>query len=293
MLRQARRNVESPFSPHLSIAANMRVVRRWTYRVDLAYDGTRFAGFARQPGERTVESTLVGALAPLVPELEAVAVGGRTDRGVSAVGQVISFWARAPLDVETIGSAIDRAAPDEVAALSVVEVPRSFHAQHSARHRRYTYLLEDDALDAYVLDAYVSPLIGRRSFDAFARDTPRGKSTVRTLLEARVGEVRVDDRRVLRFDFAADGFLRHQVRVLVASAVRAARTRAPEDELVRFAESGDRRSTAPAADARGLYLVKIGYDAVEPRHGEGRSWPVTVRSSSDIGWLGSIASAFS
>src|SRR5688572_19548755 len=88
----------------------LRFLIRQTYRVTLAYEGAPFTGFARQAGKRTVESVLVASLQPLVPELEVVAVGGRTDSGVSASGQVISFWSRAQLDRSVISDAIDRAA---------------------------------------------------------------------------------------------------------------------------------------------------------------------------------------
>ncbi len=77
---------------------------RTTYRIDLAYDGSDFAGFCRQPGRRSVESVLVQALQPFIPKLSSVACGGRTDRGVHAIGQVISFYCARPLELVTCSS---------------------------------------------------------------------------------------------------------------------------------------------------------------------------------------------
>ena len=99
-------------------------------------------------------------------------------------------------------------------------------------------------------------LRGRRDFYAFARDTPRGARTTRSLSHA---EVRAEQ-GALRFDLEADGFLRRQVRVLVSTALREAQLEAPDDILVRLAASMDRRATAPAAPPEHLTLVAVRYD---------------------------------
>src|SRR5689334_19445803 len=143
---------------------------RHTYRIEIAYRGFGFVGFKRQVGERTVESQLVAALAPLVPDLPKLAAGGRTDKGVSATGQVISFWSRPRLALDRIAQAIDEAAPGEIFALDVREVSRSFHAQFSAKSRRYLFVWPGDADLAPAIDRMLCVLIGRRSFHAFARD---------------------------------------------------------------------------------------------------------------------------
>jgi tRNA pseudouridine38-40 synthase len=170
---------------------------------------------------------------------------------------VISFWSRAALSVAEIGAAIDGAAPGEICALDVREVPRSFHASFSASSRRYVYIAEVDA-DVKRLDRMLTVLLGRRSFHAFARDTPKDKSSVRTLYEAGARAVPEG----ARFDFLADGFLRHQIRVLVATALREAALRSEDDALLFLAESQDRRLTAAPMTPEGLTLVRVGY---EPR----------------------------
>jgi tRNA pseudouridine38-40 synthase len=230
---------------------------RRTYRATIAYDGSRFCGYALQRGQRTVESVLVEALRPLVPELPRLPCGGRTDRGVHATGQVVSFYAREALCLEAVAAAIDGAMPDALALRALSEVPRRFHAGFSAKSRRYVYFCDDGgAEDAARLDAMVRELVGLRCFSAFARSTPPGANTVKRLLSAAVRREGPDR---LRFDFEASGFLRRQVRVMVATALCEAASRAPPDALLRLAERGDRRATAAPAEPGGLYLAAVVY----------------------------------
>jgi tRNA pseudouridine38-40 synthase len=232
---------------------------RHTYRLDIAYDGAPFAGFQQQLDQPTVESALLSALRPFVPELPRVAVGGRTDRGVHALGQVVSFWSRAALPLEGVCEAIHQAAPGAIEVKAMTEVPRRFHASFSALRRHYRYRLRDDgALDAQRLDRMLDALVGERCFQAFARQTPPGTTTVRSLERAWVERI---DERHLALNFVADRFLRRQVRVMVATAAREAATGGADDALVRLSDGGDRGATARPAPADGLYLVAITYPA--------------------------------
>jgi len=235
-------------------------VQRRTYRAEIAYDGGAFGGYQRQPGLRTVESTLIDALSPLAGPLPAIPAGARTDRGVHATAQVVSFWSRFALDLAALREAIDRAVPEALVACDLRAVPRWFHARASAVSRRYVYLLDEGGvLDAQRIDRMLLPLIGRRCFGAFARDLPAGARTVTTLADARARRTCHLGREVLRFDFAAASFLRRQVRVMVATAARECERGAPENVLLDLALSGDRSATAPPAPPGGLYLVRVGY----------------------------------
>ena len=239
-------------------------MERFNHRVELAYVGDQFHGFVRQLDRVTVEGVILDALRTLDPDLGGLAVGGRTDRGVHATGQVISFWTRRPLDLDLVRSTIDAASP-HLAALSVSWVPRAFHAQFSARSRRYVYLWPDPegrGREAARLDAMLRALEGRRCFSAFARDTPAGAPTVKRMIEAGARAVRVDGEPHLQFELEAEGFLRRMVRVLVASAIRALDHGEPEDALAQLAARGDRGETPPPADPGGLRLVRVRYDPV-------------------------------
>ena len=236
-----------------------------TYRVTLGYDGSKFGGYARQPNETTVEGVLRTALSVLSPhEALALAVGGRTDRGVHATGQVVSFKLPASTPPRDIQDALTNAHP----ALWIDEirwVPSWFHAHFCARSRHYVYLAPLDAtLSVDVLQRQLGALVGRRCFHAFARDTPAGQDTHRRLTHASVRATTVDGQDVLRFDLSAESFLRRMVRVLVATALIAARQKRP-DALVAIAAQKDRRLTAPAAPPGGLYLQSVRYDPEPPR----------------------------
>jgi tRNA pseudouridine38-40 synthase len=233
-------------------------MKRANFRLDLAYDGSAFAGFQQQTGLRTVESTIVQAVQPLVPSLRGLAVAGRTDRGVHATGQVASFWTQLCPDPDEIRERIDSAAPGELAALEVRRVSPSFHAQFLARARSYVYLWPDASLDPGPLDRMLAELLGTRCFSAFARDTPPAVPTVRTLLSAHASQVGAG----IRFDFTGSGFLRRMVRVLVATAIREGERGAPSSSLLEICESRDRRRTAMPADPGGLTLSKISYDPI-------------------------------
>lgn len=231
------------------------MAERRTFRIGLAYDGAAFWGFARQVGRPSVEQALRDALEPLLDAAPAIAVAGRTDRGVSATGQVVSFHTRSPVTIDALRDAIDRASPQALACLGVEEVPRRFHARFSAVARRYVYLVDAPDVRPDVIDRLLLPLLGRRDFHVFARDTPPGRSTVRHLFDARARPQ--GDR--LRIDLCADAFLRRQVRVLAATALREARRGAPDDALLELAERGDRSASAPPLDPDGLTLARVIY----------------------------------
>jgi tRNA pseudouridine38-40 synthase len=234
---------------------------RRTFRLDLAYDGAPFAGFARQPGLPTVEGELVGALTPLAEGRSlCLAAGGRTDRGVHAVGQVVSFKLPTTISPDTLWQSLSNL-PEGLAPLRLVPAPHSFHARFSARYRHYSYFMDPPADLRIVtrMDHMLTLLQGRRCFMPFSRDVPAHKSTMRHLQVARARLAHLGRSTSVRFDFIADGFLRKQVRVIVATALRSALADEPADALLRIAASGDRNLTALPAAPGGLYLSFIGY----------------------------------
>lgn len=244
-------------------------MKRCTYRLEVAYDGTRFPSFAPVPGERSVWTAVRDALISAVPGFSKFAAAGRTDKNVSAVGQIFSFISRDPVELENIRAAVDAAAPDALAVLDVRRVSDSFHAQFTACARRYTYFHPDDGtLDVARLDRMLCALLGRRDFNAYARETPFGKKTDKYLWDARARRIFDPERSApfIRFDLAGDAFLRRQVRVIVATALReASNPGAGDDILVELAEQRDRRSTALPAPAEGLFLMKVGYDPISKK----------------------------
>ncbi|MDQ3867453.1 MAG: tRNA pseudouridine(38-40) synthase TruA, partial [Actinomycetota bacterium] len=110
-----------------------------TVKLVLEYDGTGFSGWAAQPGLRTVEGAVRGALDGVFPSWRGLAVAGRTDAGVHARGQVVSFTGEGGPPTERALEALNARLPDDVAAVAAEEATDDFHARFSARSRTYRY----------------------------------------------------------------------------------------------------------------------------------------------------------
>ena len=260
----------------------MAATHRW--RLDIAYDGAGFSGFAPQPGRRTVVGVLAGALAR-VARLEAppyLTGAGRTDTGVHAVGQVVSVDLPADLDPdELVGHLNALVRPDLVVRRA--QVREGFDARHDALWRAYRYrVVEGPAtslvsahawavpgpLDLAAMDAAAAVLLGEHDFRAFCRRPPdKGpqEPLMRRVLSARWRAA--DDAlalgagRYLLFDVAANAFCHHQVRTLCAFLVEVGRHRRSAEELAARLGAPDRDGLPALAPARGLSLLAVGYDA--------------------------------
>lgn len=241
-----------------------------TYRIDFAYDGSGFHGYARQPLVRTVQGELEEALFKLTGEVE-TAVAGRTDRGVHARAQVVSFTAAADLDTDRIVRSLNRQLAPEIAVATVTVAPTDFNARFSATSRAYTYLVLNravpdpflaatswhykTALDLDLMNKGVAHLTGEHDFAAFCRRAG-DRSTVR-----RLDTVVWTDRGngLLAFDVAASSFCHQMVRSFVALSVEIGRGRLDADAVPLILASRDRQQAKGAAPAHGLTLVSVTY----------------------------------
>jgi len=266
-------------------------VERRFYALRIAYDGGAFRGFQRQPGLDTVQAALEGAL--LAAGVGArLAVAARTDAGVHALGQVVSFSARAALDPDALRRAVNATLPDGILALEAFRVAASFHARNTAVGRRYVYLVgapppdplrryawslpdrrafPDDAaaLDPDRMRAALAFAVGRHDFAGFARPGEQ-RGTVRTVTRADVLSASLAPLHA--FVFEGQGFLRAMIRNLVGTAVAVGLGRA-EPEIVRELIQGRARYRGVRAPGWGLTLVAVSYPAealTEPATGSAR-----------------------
>ncbi|HZI98803.1 MAG TPA: tRNA pseudouridine(38-40) synthase TruA [Actinomycetales bacterium] len=254
-------------------------------RLDLAYDGTDFAGWAAQPGLRTVEDLLAEALGRVLRMDPAprLTVAGRTDAGVHARGQVChadvpaSSWDRLPSRPGT-GAAewlVRRLAgvlPADVVVRRARLAPEDFHARFSAVSRRYVYRVADDerlrdplrrrhvlwlrrALDVPAMHEATQPLIGEHDFLPFCRPRP-GATTVRTLTELR-WERDTDGLAVATV--VADAFCHHMVRALVGVSLAVGEGRRPPSWPGQVLAAGRRDSAVLVAPPQGLTLEGVEY----------------------------------
>jgi tRNA pseudouridine38-40 synthase len=269
-----------------------------TFRATVAYDGTDFHGWQVQGERRTVQGVLQEALGRVLGAPVALMAAGRTDAGVHAEGQVVSFRAATGIPPEGILGSVNAILPEDVALLAVARVPASFHATFSARGKVYRYgilcsrarnpLLRRTRwrvpfpLDAGRMRRAARLLAGRHDFRSF-RTNPgpaaAGGDTVRHL--RRIEVVRRGDAVDLVLE--GDGFLYNMVRAIAGTLVQVGRGAWPPARAGEALAARDRAAAGPTAPAHGLVLVSVSYGgepgAPPPRRrpGGGKNPPAPPR----------------
>lgn len=237
----------------------------------LAYDGTGFHGFARQPGQRTVEGALLDALERILGRRPRLSVAGRTDAGVHAEGQVVSFEADGDADPGRLQRALNGMLGPEIAVRRVGRAPAGFDARHSATARSYRYRVRvGEVPDPFTartewhrpgeyglgpMRRAAGLLVGEHDFASFCR--PGGGSTVRRLERLsvrRAGEI-------LEIRARAGSFLHQMVRSLVGTLLAVGEGRLEAGSMPDVLAAGDRSVAGPVAPPHGLTLVSVHYGA--------------------------------
>jgi tRNA pseudouridine38-40 synthase len=244
----------------------MRVIRML-----LAYDGTDFHGWARQPGVRTVQGVLEEALGRLLGEPPRLSVAGRTDAGVHALGQVASLSVPDGLDPARVQRAVNGLLAPEVVVRSARHAPAGFDARRSATAREYLYRIRTDPvgdpftarfvwhrpglLSSTAMRRAARALLGEHDFASFCRAAHAPATTVRTLrrLAISVRGDRVEVRAV------ANAFLHQMVRSLVGTLVEVGEGRLATGSMPDILEARSRAAAGRVAPPHGLTLMRVSY----------------------------------
>lgn len=251
----------------------------------LAYDGADYAGWQVQLGKPTIQAALEAALRKITGEEIRAIASGRTDAGVHALGQAVSFRTACPLPCDVLRRALNGNLPRDIHVRDVREMPEGFHAIRDAVGKRYRYVIQDgpepdiflrryawrlpQTLNVETMQAASPLLLGAHDFSSFeAAGSPRKDSirTVTDLLVRREGErgphappgAMVSP---LVIEVAADGFLYNMVRNIVGALVEVGRGVQPVEWIGEVLASKSRQVRYPTAPPQGLFLVEVDYNA--------------------------------
>jgi tRNA pseudouridine38-40 synthase len=241
-------------------------------RLVVAYDGTDFRGFAAQADQRTVAGVLERAVAKVLRSEVDLACAGRTDAGVHAWGQVVSFEAPPGIDVDRIAASLNAMLGPEVVVRSAELVPAGFDARHSARWRAYRYTIVHrrvadpflaryawhvpGPLDVRALRMAADPFVGEHDFASFCRKGPEGSTTVRRVTESAWHDL---GDGILRYDIRATAFCWQMVRSIVGTLVDAGLGKRRPADMLTILRAGDRNAAGTVAPPHGLCLWDVGY----------------------------------
>jgi tRNA pseudouridine38-40 synthase len=243
----------------------------------VAYDGSAFSGWARQPGARTVEDVLEAALRSVDPEASRLRGVSRTDAGVHAEAQAVGVDVSRDIDARGWVLATNAALPEDVAVRAARRVPAGLDPRDHAKKKRYRYRLLVDrvrnplvrhrawrvehALDLERMAREAARLEGTHDFAAFRTSRDGRQDTTRTIsrvsVEPPCAREGCAERGVLSVVVEGDRFMHNMVRILVGTLVDVARGRLPEETVLRAFEEGQRSVLGPTAPAHGLTLERV------------------------------------
>lgn len=259
------------------------------FKAILEYDGTAYHGWQWQVKRLNLQQTFEEALEKIVGKKVRVAASGRTDAGVHAFAQVVSFKLETRHDSSVLLRALNAHLPDSLVVKHLKEMPADFHAQMSAKRKMYAYFILNDAVPAAFLNRVswemhrkldwkemkkaFKLLEGEHDFKSFQSVGTPVRTSVRTIHKIRVQKVgegltKLPKTHPLHFlvhpnlyviTLEANGFLKQMVRNIIGTVVQVGLGRLKPSDIEKILKAKDRRKAGMAAPAKGLFLVRVVY----------------------------------
>jgi tRNA pseudouridine38-40 synthase len=247
------------------------------FKLTVAYDGAGFVGWQRQASGTSIQGLIEAALTAIDGRAVDVAAAGRTDAGVHALGQVVSFTLQRAIDADTILRALNAHLPESIRVRAAQEAPPDFHARFSSARKTYRYRIWNGGvvdpfergrvwqvpapmLDVAAMARAAACFEGQHDFAAFQAVGGQAQTTVRTMTVARVDVEPRDRDALVTFTITGDGFLRHMVRIMAGTLVDVGRGRRDAASAVEALVRRARSSAGRTAPAEGLFLVGVEYE---------------------------------
>lgn len=247
----------------------------------VSYDGTGYNGYQSQPGGNTIQDRLEFALQMLAGEPIRVHGSGRTDAGVHALGQVVSFRTESRIPIDRWALALNSRLPDDIVIRAAAEVPDGFHARHSAIGKTYRYAIDSSRFPNVFERQYTfhhpTPLrfdamrqalvhlVGEHDFSSFTSPHSTQPSHVRTIYEAKLEtEPGIDGQETNGrgrscLYVTGSGFLYNMVRIIAGTLMQVGEGKREPDDVARILAARDRSKAGPTAMPHGLTLMRVEY----------------------------------
>lgn len=234
------------------------------------YDGSQYQGFQIQPNGDTIEAHILEVLKLILKTDTKISASGRTDALVHARGQVFNFYTNSSIPLDNFKYAMNRQLPLDIRIKSMEYVPLDFHARFSAKTKEYRYYIKTNNLNAFehnyydyqckldtnLLNEGLKLLIGQHNFEGFcSADVDKRKDFVKTIFEAKLNVL--DD--VLEFVFIGTGFLKYQIRRMMAVLIAVAKKEVDISIISKILETRNPLLYTKVANPCGLYLEKVYY----------------------------------
>lgn len=241
-------------------------------KIVIAYNGKNFSGFQIQPEKRTIQEEIEKVLKFLLKEEIRIYASGRTDAGVSALGQVAHFDTKENIDEKKLINSLNALLPEDIQICEVKKVDENFDARFSAKRKTYRYLFYvskfkhpifdefatriNDYADINLMSDACKYLIGTFDFKSFVSQKSGKTDFVRTIFDAKIIAL---ENGIFAFEITGNGFLYNMVRIIFGTLVKVGYKKIQPEDIMKIIEFQDRSKAGKTMPAKSLFLKKVEY----------------------------------